>query len=328
MTTKISRWLGLAFLLGSLAARAATSTEADKFIERANKVVKDNSLPRAKSEYLKALKLSPKNLDALYNLAVVCERLGQNDEAIKHYKHYLELAPNDADAWTQLGVRYDETGKKADAQAAYEKALAVNPSYGLAHHNLGVLFKEQGKLDEAQGHLETFVKLEERAGRNNGDAYYSLGALCLARGRVKDAKMLLQKSIDSDPSIPYYNNAMGDVYLAEKRPDDALVYYRKAIEKDEKYAPAYSGMGDAYRQLGDSGKAADAYRKALALRKDYSLVNYKLGLLYEDTEPMQAIKHFENYLASGKSLEFQNEAKAKIEKLKQAPLQAGQAKQL
>jgi Tfp pilus assembly protein PilF len=130
--------------------------------------------------------------------------------------------------------------------------------------------------------------------------------------------MLLQKSIDSDPSIPYYNNAMGDIYLAEKRPDDALVYYRKAIEKDEKYAPAYSGMGDAYRQLGDVGKAADAYRKALGLRKDYAVVHYKLGLLYEDTDPAQAIKHFENYLASGKTLEFQSEAKAKIEKLKQA----------
>src|SRR2546422_5491824 len=102
MTAKISKWLGLALLLAVVGARSETLTEADKFIERANKFVKENSLPRAKGEYLKALNLSPKNLDALYNLAVVCERLGQNDEAIAHYKHYLELAPNDPDAWTQL----------------------------------------------------------------------------------------------------------------------------------------------------------------------------------------------------------------------------------
>jgi Tfp pilus assembly protein PilF len=326
MIARIFGLLNLALLAGALAVHAETLSDADrhaiaqanKYVERANKFVKGNSLPRAKIEYLKALKIYPRHLDALYNLAIVCERLGQNDEAIVHYKHYLELAPNDADVWTQLGLRYDETGKKAEAQAAYEKAIAINPKYGLAHHNLGVFLKDQGKLDDAQKQFETFIRLEEEAGRRNGDAYYSLGALYLARGRVKDAKLVLQKSIDTDPSVPYYNNAMGDVYLAEKKPDDALVYYKKAIEKDENYAPAFSGMGDAYRQLGNTAKAADSYRKALALRKDYAVVYYKLGLLYEDADPAQAIKQFESYLASGKSLEFQDEAKAKIEKLKQS----------
>ena len=326
MIARIFGLLNLALLVGSFVVHAETLSdankhaiaEANKYVERANKFVKGNSLPRAKNEYLKALRVYPRHLDALYNLAIVCERLGQNDEAILHYRHYLELSPNDADVWTQLGVRYDVMGKKVEAQAAYEKAIAIDPKFGLAHHNLGVLLKEQGKLDAAQKQFEEFVRLEEEAGRRNGDAYYSLGVLYLARGRVKDAKLLLQKSVDTDPSVPYYNNAMGDVYLAEKKPDDALVYYKKAVDKDEKYAPAFSGMGDAYRQLGDTGKAADAYRKALALRKDYAIVYYKLGLLYEVSDPAQAIKQFESYLASGKTLEFQDEAEARIEKLKQS----------
>ena len=88
-------------------------------------------MPRAKTEYQKALKIFPRHVDALYNLAVVCEKLGQNDEAVEHYKHYLEIRPNDADVWTQLGVRYDESGRKAEAKAAYEKALESNPDFGL-----------------------------------------------------------------------------------------------------------------------------------------------------------------------------------------------------
>jgi tetratricopeptide (TPR) repeat protein len=292
--------------------------EANKFIERGNKFVAENSLARAKAEYQKALKIFPRHVDALYNLAVACEKLGQNDEAITHYKRYVELAAHDADAWTQLGLRYEAAGKKAEAQQAYKQALTVNPGYGLAHHNLGVLLQEQGKLDDAQRHLETFVKIEAALQRKNGDAYYSLGALHLARGQVKEAKRLLQQALDVDPSIVYYNNAMGDVYLAEKQPNMALLYYRKALDKDEKYAPAYSGLGEAYHQLGERAKAANAYQKALALRKDYHLVEFKLGLLHEETDPPQAIKYFEKYLASGKNLEFQTEATARIEKLKQA----------
>jgi len=295
-------------------------TEANQFVARGNQFAQDNSLPRAKTEYQKALKIFPRHVDALYNLAVACEKLGQNAEAVEHYRHYLEIRPNDADVWTQLGVQYDEGGQLPEAQAAYEKALAIDPKFGLAHHNLGIFLKERGDLDAAQKHLEIFVKLEEEAGRRNGDAYYSLGALQLARGRVKEAKQLLQQALDVDPSVPYYNNAMGDVYLAEAEIEMAISAYKKALEKDPKYAPASSGLGDAYRQKGDRVEAEKAYRRALELRKDYSLIHYKLGLLFEATNPGAAIKEFETYLNSGKTTQFQTEAKAKIEKLKQVQL--------
>lgn len=292
--------------------------EANKFVERGNRFEKDGSLARAKTEYQKALKIYPRHLDALYNLAIVCEGLNQKDEAIETYKKYLEIKPDDADAWTQLGVLYDQSGKKTEAEIAYEKALAANPKFGRAHHNLGVLLEEMGRLDDAQQHLETFLKIEEDGGRPTADAFYSLGCLYLARGRTKDAKLLLQKSLDDDPSVSYYNNAMGDVYLSEKQPDVALVYYNKAIQKDWKYAPAYSGIGDAYRQLKNVEKAAQAYGRALDMRPDYAMVHYKLGLLYEEAKPAEAIKHFEKYLSSGKNLELQKDAADRLDKLKQA----------
>ena len=292
--------------------------EANKFFERGNKFVESDSLPRAKLEYLKALKLYPQHLDALYNLGVVCERLGQKDEAVEYYKRYLAIKPNDADVWTQIGVVYDETGRKPQAREAYGKALEINPEFGRAHHNLAVLLQEDGDFKGAEQHFVKFVKLEEAAGRQDGDAYYSLGVLYLQELRDLDAKLTLQKAIDTDPSVPRYNNAMGDAYLLEKRPDLALVYYQKAIEKDPKYELAYSGMVDAQAQLKDRDKAAAAYRKALELRPDYDLVYYKLGLLYQDSNPAEAIKQFEKYLQSGKNLQYRDEVTAKIAALKLA----------
>jgi tetratricopeptide (TPR) repeat protein len=315
---------GAWFMVGTVTLAQLTDAdkkaiaEANKYITRGNEFVQKDSLARAKAEYQRALKIYPRHVDALYNLAVTCERLGQNPEALTYYQQYLAIRPNDADVWTQLGVRHDEAGERVEAEAAYQKALAADPNFGRAHHNLGVLYKEQGKLDEAQKEFERFVALEEKAGNRNGDAYYSLGSLLLARGKIKDAKQVLQKALDTDPSIPYYNNAMGAVYVAEKEYQLAESAYRRALAQDPKYAPALSGLGDVYRQLGQREKAAETYREALKLRKDYHIVHYKLGLLNEDWQPAEAIKSFENYLTSGKNLEFQTEAQAKIQKLKQA----------
>jgi tetratricopeptide (TPR) repeat protein len=217
-----------------------------------------------------------------------------------------------------LALRYEDAGKRDEAREAYEKSIAADPKFGLAYHNLGVLLKDLGKYDEAQKCLQEFLKIEEASGRRNDAAYYSLGALYLARGNLKDAKMMLQKALDTDPSIPHYNNAIGDVYLAEKQTDLAIEAYNKAIKKDAKYAPAYSGLGDAYRAQGERDKAAASYRKAIELRPDYNLVNYKLGLLFESTDPAEAIKYLEKYITSGKNSEFQKEAQEKVEKLKQA----------
>lgn len=291
---------------------------AVKFFERGNEFVKKESHQRAKLEYEKALKIAPEYADALYNLGVVCERLGLRDDAVANYKRYVALKPKDADAWNQLGVLADDSGDKAEALMAYEKAIALAPDFGRAHHNLGVLLKEQGKFPEAEQHLQKFVELEEAAGRKNGDAYYSLAILYLAGLRVKEAKLLLQKALDVDPSVTHYNNAMGDVYLLENQPDMAMLHYKRTLDKDPKYAPAYSGLGEAQTKLGQVEQAAVSYRKALELRPDYSLVYYKLGRLYEETNPAEAIKAFEKYLQSAKNPQYRDDVTARLERLKQS----------
>jgi Tfp pilus assembly protein PilF len=313
----------MVWLIGCVAALAQTPApkeipeQARKYFERGNEFVKKDSLGRAKGEYTRALQAYPQFKDALYNLAVVCEQLNLREEAIANYQKYLELSPTSADVWTQLGVLYDTGGDKVQAEQAYRKALESDAQFGRAQHNLGVMLEEAGKYDEAGQHLKEFVKLEEAAGRKNGDAYYSLGVFYLRRGQGRNAKLLLQKALDTDPSVVFYNNAMGDVYLMEKEPEVAMVYYKKALDRDAKYALAHSGLGDAYRKLGQTKEAAASYRKALELRPDYDLIYYKLGLLYEAQQPAEAIKDFEKYLKSGKNLEYQDEVNAKLAVLKQ-----------
>ena len=298
------------------AADKAAIAQANKFIERGNEFAGKDSLARAKAEYLRGLKVFPQHVDALYNIAVVCTRLGQRAEAVGYYQQYLAVQPESADVWTQLGVLHDEAGETAEALVAYNKALAINPQFGRAQHNLGVLYSDRGEWGVAEKYLRQFVEGEEAAGRHTGEAYYSLGLLYLKRLQSKNARVQLQRALDADPSSALFNNALGDAYLLEKDSKVAQVYYQKAIANDGKFALAYSGLGDSYHQLGQVEEAAKQYRRALELRPDYPIVHYKLGLLFETARPAEAIKHFEKYLQSGKNLALEAEAREKLAKLK------------
>src|ERR1039457_1203034 len=90
----------------------AVIAQANKYVERGNKFTEEESYARAKSEYLKALRVFPKHVDAMYNLAVVCERLGQIEEALAAYQKYLDIRPQDADVWPQVGGLYDRKGQR------------------------------------------------------------------------------------------------------------------------------------------------------------------------------------------------------------------------
>ncbi len=290
---------------------------ANKFVERGNEFVRKNSLARAQSEYQRALQVFPRHVDALYNLAIVEERLGHTNAAVATYQRYLAVMPDDADVWTQLGLLRERSGDKAGAEADYRRALAADAKFGRARHNLGVLLQEQGRWDEAREHLEAFVKAEEGAGRPSGEGYYSLGLLELSLGRGKEAKQRLQQALAIDPDVPWYHNAMGDAYLLEKQPALAAAHFEKAIAKDSQFAPAYSGLGEAWAAQGDREKARAAYQKALALRPDYVLVHYKLGRLDEEVDPVAAIKEFESYLVSAKNPLYKEDASQRLARLKQ-----------
>ena len=72
--------LAMVVLMSARAEDSGVVAEATKYFERANKFVEAGSLPRAKLEYEKAIKLYPKYLDAYYNLGVVCEKVQRLSE--------------------------------------------------------------------------------------------------------------------------------------------------------------------------------------------------------------------------------------------------------
>jgi Flp pilus assembly protein TadD len=62
--------------------------------------------PEAKAKFEEALQVDETYALAHLALAVVCGKLGEHDEAVRHAQRACELEPNDAFSYTALSVTY------------------------------------------------------------------------------------------------------------------------------------------------------------------------------------------------------------------------------
>ncbi|HJZ98950.1 MAG TPA: tetratricopeptide repeat protein [Candidatus Solibacter sp.] len=150
---------------------------------------------------LKALELDPKLSQAHINLISLYGRMGDAEEAGKHYRQALELDPRSQEAYYNFGVLCYQAGRRVEAQAAFTEALAINPNHAQAHNNLGTLLEEQGKVAEAAAQF--------------------------------------QKAIELDPNLRLARFHLGRIYANQRRWTKAIEQFQRAVEVDDEATPAY-----------------------------------------------------------------------------------------
>ena len=77
-----------------------------KFYDEADRLKAEGNLPGAAAKLQEALAIDDTYALAHSALAVVLQRLGQHDEAIRHARRVTELEPQDPFSFTALSVTY------------------------------------------------------------------------------------------------------------------------------------------------------------------------------------------------------------------------------
>ncbi len=142
----------------------------------------------------KVLEIDPEKAEAIYNLGVAHENLGQMDQAVTFYgkavelqtsavEPYLALAtiytanqqwpeamamlqeaealqPGDVDTVFDLGAVAMNAGDIPAAEAAFLRVIELDDAHALGHYQLGMVYVNQGKSGEAVAHLEKYLELQ------------------------------------------------------------------------------------------------------------------------------------------------------------------------
>ena len=152
----------------------------------ANELAKDpGSIPRAISEYERAIALRPHLPIAHYNLAVVLERLpGRMDEAVTQYELAVSDHPDYLEAQNNLGTALVRTGRAREALPHLEKAHALAPQALAIARNLGTACLLCGEYERAVSAYTDALRIDPR----DLIAHKYIATSLLQLGRAEEAQ--------------------------------------------------------------------------------------------------------------------------------------------
>ena len=222
----------------------------------------------ARNYYLKALKASPKEPNAVHFLGVAYYQLENNEQAERYLKDAIELKPEDSQAHNHYGCALLALSKIAEAELAFRKSIDLNSSNADALFNLGQLFSrdeilEQSNDDEEREKiaLEAVELLNKAVTLNPDQLEWKVklaGALLQAGQRDLTSKVLnvilqqkidhpevyffksriesgksayqnLQKSLILKPDAKSALNNFGFWNLVAEKKFDAFIWYQRAL---------------------------------------------------------------------------------------------------
>lgn len=192
--------------------------------------------------FQEALELNPTYTEAILNLAVLYNDLGQYDDAKKLYgelkssskKSSGEIEPvlkgKLSNLHAEIGDIYRSVGLYNHAIEEYSKALKLNPNYFDIRTKLGQAFREEGKLDESVKELSAVIKLK----KSYAPALVQLGLTYYTLDKLPNAKKSWKEALDAEPENKY-----AQMYLKLcETPSEAVPTLESPAPHKEHVAPA------------------------------------------------------------------------------------------
>lgn len=167
----------------------------------------DGRFSSAITHFKKAIEINPRYTEAIMNLAVLYNDLGQYKDAKKLYDQ-LKKQPKTkgqtiepvlrgklSNMHMEVGDIYRATGAHKLAIEEYDKALSLNPNYVDIRTKLGQSLREDGQVTKAVKELK--IALKNKSGY--APARVQLGLAYYAQGKMNDAKKEWKTALDKDP---------------------------------------------------------------------------------------------------------------------------------
>ena len=247
-------------------------------------------LDRALADYTSAIRLDPKNAEALSNRADLKLRKGDIESAIEDYSAAIEINPKLAGAFNGRGNALRETGQIDRAISDYEKAIELDPDSPFAYNGRGNALRDKGQADRA---IEDFNKAI-RIDPSYGTAFIGRANVFSDKGDWVEAIKDYDAALDLDPKDITALNNRGTAYQNMGSLDSAIRDYTAAVALDGRRAALYFNRALAYHAKGDTQNAFEDYTSTIQRDPNYAYAYYNRGQIAQNKGDLrQAIADYD-----------------------------------
>jgi Flp pilus assembly protein TadD len=130
-------------------------------------------------------------------LAVVYDRIGQPDEAVKELQTAIKLAPDEAEYHFKLALAWNELGQSAKTLVELETAVKLDPHFARAQYNLGLALNAAGN---PAGAIQALLAAEA-ADPRDPRIPYARATIYAQLGQWDAARQAAQRALNLNPQF-------------------------------------------------------------------------------------------------------------------------------
>ena len=264
----------------------------EKALQQGVAAHREGKLQEAERLYRAILQYQPAHPDANHNLGVIAVLANKADTALQLFKTALEAKPNVERYWLSYVETLVETGQLETAESAVQMAA----DKGVNTEKLEAILDQlefhtvtqepsQAQFDAILEHYqkgrhleaEKLASLLTQEFPQHAFGYKALGVVLRKLGRVNEAILASQKSIELAPGDTEAHSNLGNALQDLGRLDEAESSFKQAIALKPDSAEAHNNLGNTLQELRRLDEAEARYKQALVLKHDYVEAHNNLG---------------------------------------------------
>jgi len=254
---------------------------------------RSGNIPAAAESYEAALRLDPRDVEAVVHLGNLYASLKKYPEAEANFRAALESDAKSAPALLGLAQSLDAQ-KKPEAAAAYRDFLAVQPDNALARSRLIHLLLEQNQYDAALTELD-----HADAGKPPTlDSLRSRADIQIAQKKWDDSIITIRKALVLAPGDAQLHGGLGRVYMQKRDFPAAEKEIKTALQIDRTNLAYWKDLSSTY-YLGGNYPAAIATLDLIAKAETPGPGEWFIRALCYDklNQPKPALEAYGKFLA-------------------------------
>ena len=180
-----------------------------------------------------------------------------------------------------------QTGRYIDAEKLSLSITKEFPEHPFAWKVLGIVFKKTGRINEALVVNQKSVELEPI----NMEANFNLGNTLQELGRLEEAEACYKQAISIKPDYAEAHNNLGVTLQKIGRLEEAEACYKQAISIKPDYAEAHNNLGVTLQKIGRLEEAMNTFIKIIKLNPNLPKSYIKLVELLTVYDPQEEVLH-------------------------------------